>query len=233
MKAVQIPPAPPASNKKKRKRKNKSAASSTVPTPTPKPVQQLPVKQQRPLPRYHLPEVDHRLAPLSIPGRAPALKAQQQQQQPQPPPPPATRGPATTTRPSAGAVSKKLSRREEQKGLSWKQRRSVMSQRRVEMAAVNAAAAASAPRLPSMVPLPPYLARQATVSTHPAQIIPPLQPSQTTPRVQTWRLQLPEMEFVTFGGPATSACPPSEGVLVDLSPPPFLQVTARTLRGTT
>ena len=185
--SVPVPSAPPASNKKKRKRKNKpasSAASKPLPTPTTRPPQQPPVQQHRPLPGFHLPDVDHRLAPLSIPGRASALGVQQQQRHPQPPPPPAIRGSATAIRPS----TPKLSRREEQKGLPWKLRRSALDRRRVDKTAVNAAAgwvdprwalmsaaaAASTPRLPLMVPLPPYPARHTTAPIRPTRSITPV-----------------------------------------------------------
>ena len=83
-----------------------------------------------------------------------------------------------------------------------------------------AAAAASPPRLPSVVPLPPYPARQATAPSRLAPSGPPVQPSNATPEVRPWRHQPPHMDCPTFGGPATSACPPPEEVLVDLSPPP-------------
>ena len=110
-----------------------------------------------------------------------------------------------------------------------------MNQRKVEKAAVNAAAglvgpsptasmsaaaAASAPRLPPMVPLPPYPACYATAPAYPAQFYPSVPPIQTAPRVQTWRHQPPAWQFATFGVPAVPACPRAEELLVDLSPPP-------------
>ena len=110
----------PASNKKRKRRNNlkaSSTASTTVPTPTPRPTQQPPVQQQRSLPRYHLSEVDHRLAPLSVPGRAPALRVQQQHPK-NLHPPPASRGSANSTGPSTGAMPKNISRREEMKVLT-------------------------------------------------------------------------------------------------------------------
>ena len=80
-------------------------------------------------------------------------------------------------------------------------------------------AAASPRRLPSVVPLPPYPARQATAPSRLALSGPPVQRSNATPRVQPGRPQPPRMVFQTFGGPATSACLLPEQVLVDLSPP--------------
>ena len=79
-----------------------------------------------------------------------------------------------------------------------------------------------------MVLLHPYPARHATAPPCPARSITPVQQAQTTPRVQPWRLQPPHMACLTFGGPATSACPPPEGVLVDLSPPPGHSANSQT-----
>ena len=125
------------------------------------------------------------------------------------------------------------SRREEMKGLTWKQKQSVIKQWKVKKAAVNAAAgsvsasptasmsaAASAPRLPLMVPLPPYSARHATAPTYLPQFSPPVPPTLTGPYVQPWQHQPPAMQMVTFGRPACPAYPRPDELLVDLSPPP-------------
>ena len=187
---VPNPSAPPASNKKKRKRKNKPAASGVASTPSlavPTPTQP-PVKVHRPLPRYHQPEVDHRLAPLPIPG------------------------PSSAPRVRSSNIPKKMSRREEAKALSWKQRKTSAQQRQVEKSAVNAAAgwvdprwalavaaaAVSPPRLPPVVTLPPYPARLAMAPSRLAPSGPPVQPTNATPEVQPWRLQPPHMECPTF-----------------------------------
>ena len=119
------------------------------------------------------------------------------------------------------------------KGLTWKQKQSVIKQWKVKKAAVNAAAgsvsasptasmsaAASAPRLPLMVPLPPYSARHATAPTYLPQFSPPVPPTLTGPYVQPWQHQPPALQMLTFGRPAGPAYPRPEELLVNLSPPP-------------
>ena len=121
------------------------------------------------------------------------------------------------------------------KGLSWKQRQHVIKQRKVEKAAVNAAAgsvspsptasmsaavAASAPRLRLMVPLPLYPARQATAPAYLTEFGPPVQPTLTGPFVQPWQHQLPALQMMTFGRPADPTYPRPDELLLDLSLPP-------------
>ena len=94
------------------------------------------------------------------------------------------------------------------KGLTWKQKQGVIKQRKVEKAAVNAAAgsvnasptalmsaaaAALALRLPPMVPLPPYPACHATAPAYLPQFSSPVQPTLTGPYVRTWQHQPPAM----------------------------------------
>ena len=83
-----------------------------------------------------------------------------------------------------------------------------------------AAAAASPPTLPPMVNLPPYPVRQAAAPSRLASSGPSVRVANSTSDGLTGRLQPPHREFQTFGGPANSACPPQEELLVDLSPPP-------------
>ena len=231
--------APDASSKKKRKRKNKSTASSTtstpVPTPPSTPKQKPPAQQQSQLPQHHQPEVDHRLAPLFIPGRAPALSAQHQFHQMHPPSPPGPRSSAAPTGPSTGAIPKTKSNRERMKGLTWKQRQGVIEQRKVEKATANAAAGfvnasskasmlaaatASAPRLPPSVPLPPYPVHHATVPAYLPQLHPSVHSALPGPYFQPWQQQPPAMQMASFGRPVFPAYPHPDQLLVDLSPPP-------------
>ena len=179
---VQPPSAPPVSEKKKRKRqprKKKPAASSVAPIKTPaSKAPQPPAKKSRPIAHQEAPEVDHQLAPLSIPGPSSAPRGPQQQHQRQPPHPP-SRGLPTAGRPAAREPPKNITRREEAKTLNWKQRKAAGKQRQVEKPVVQsavgwvdprwmetavAAAAANPPTLPAMIPLPPYPTRKTALS---------------------------------------------------------------------
>ena len=231
--SVQIPSAPPSSGKKKRKRNQKKKLAASRVAPVSAPATQAPqplAKRPRPLARYEQPEVDHRLAPLSVPGPSSAVRGPQQQHQRQPTPP-ASRGLPTAGRPATRQEHSNLSRREQAKALYWKQRKRIEQQRQVERSAVDAtagrvhprwglavaAAAANPPTLPPVVPLPPYPASQTALSRL-GPALSSVQRTNATPDVTPTRLQ-PPTEFQMFGGPASPARQQEQGPLIDLSPP--------------